>query len=330
MTQQQLATSGDAVTAAVAGRPRLRVVYVGGWGRSGSTLLGRMLGELPDAVYVGEVRDIWQRGGIENRLCGCGAPFRDCPFWRMVGEGAFGGWHRVNYTHMLGLRARVDRPWALPWLARPTLAPRTFRAALDSYRDVLGALLAAIAEVGGCRTIVDTSKVPSFALLLAGLPHVDVEFVHIVRDSRASIYSWQRRTARHDSPGTTAYMIQYGALEAALRYLLYNTQSHAIVRSVAAYRFLRYEDLVTQPQPQLRLAAGGAETSDENAYAFVTDEALRLSPSHSVVGNPMRLEHGDVQLVPDRRWEREMSAASRAVVTAVTAPLLAAYGYLRR
>ncbi len=259
MTQQHLATSRDVATAAVGARarPRLRVVYVGGWGRSGSTLLGRMLGELPDAVYVGEVRDIWQRGGIENRLCGCGAPFRECAFWRTVGERAFGGWQRVNYTHMLGLRAQVDRPWALPWLVRAGLAPRRFRTAVSAYRDVLGALLSAIAEAGGSRTIVDTSKVPSFALLLAGLPDVDVEFVHIVRDSRASIYSWQRRTERNDSPGTTAYMIQYGALEAALRYLLYNSQSHAIARSVAAYRFLRYEDLVMHPRRHLQHAAGG-------------------------------------------------------------------------
>ena len=38
------------------------VLYVGGYGRSGSTVLDRVLGALPDAVSVGEIRSIWGGG----------------------------------------------------------------------------------------------------------------------------------------------------------------------------------------------------------------------------------------------------------------------------
>ena len=53
-------------------RPDVRVAYIAGAGRSGSTLLAMMLGTLPGWVSVGELRHLWARGVEENQLCGCG------------------------------------------------------------------------------------------------------------------------------------------------------------------------------------------------------------------------------------------------------------------
>jgi hypothetical protein len=60
---------------------RVRVLYVAGTGRSGSTLVAAMLGQLRGAFAAGEVRYVWQRGLAERRPCGCGAPVPDCPVW---------------------------------------------------------------------------------------------------------------------------------------------------------------------------------------------------------------------------------------------------------
>ena len=51
-----------------------------------------LLGGLPGCTAVGELRHIWERGVLGNRLCGCGEPFHECPFWSAVGREAFGGW----------------------------------------------------------------------------------------------------------------------------------------------------------------------------------------------------------------------------------------------
>src|SRR3989442_14068903 len=80
------ATSDDQIP-----QPGLRVLYIGGWGRSGSTLLDRMLGQVPGFFSLGEVREIWQSGLTENRPCGCGAPFPDCVLWTAVRQEAYGG-----------------------------------------------------------------------------------------------------------------------------------------------------------------------------------------------------------------------------------------------
>ena len=49
---------------------KVHVRYIGGWGRSGSTMLDLMLGQAPGIFSAGEIREIWQSGLVENRPWG--------------------------------------------------------------------------------------------------------------------------------------------------------------------------------------------------------------------------------------------------------------------
>src|SRR5215469_4434902 len=65
------------------------VLYVTGWCRSGSTVLGNVLAEVPGIFHAGELRFLWQNGVLgtgSNRRCGCGAELLDCPLWSRVLE----------------------------------------------------------------------------------------------------------------------------------------------------------------------------------------------------------------------------------------------------
>ena len=72
------------------GGTAIKVVYIAGHNRSGSTLLDRMLGQIEGFIAVGELRQLWWRGLEENQACGCGAPFHDCRFWAEVIRTAYG------------------------------------------------------------------------------------------------------------------------------------------------------------------------------------------------------------------------------------------------
>src|SRR5215218_5347941 len=85
------------------------VLYIGGHGRSGSTILAQTLGQIPGFVYVGELWLVWYRGLRDNEHCGCGQLFDSCEFWRAVGEEAFGGWENVDVDKMVELRPHVER-----------------------------------------------------------------------------------------------------------------------------------------------------------------------------------------------------------------------------
>src|SRR5689334_4402568 len=87
----------------------VRVLYIGGFGRSGTTLLNRMLGELPDVCAIGETVNLWHQGLLRNERCGCGCAFFDCPFWREVGRRAFGGWSSIDPDYVSALKSSIDR-----------------------------------------------------------------------------------------------------------------------------------------------------------------------------------------------------------------------------
>jgi hypothetical protein len=60
--------------------PRVRVLYVGGVHRSGSTLADLMIGQLPGHVGAGELFNMWSDGPVHDVRCACGAAFTTCPF----------------------------------------------------------------------------------------------------------------------------------------------------------------------------------------------------------------------------------------------------------
>lgn len=308
-------------------RGPLRIAYTGGWGRSGSTLLARMLGTLPSSVFVGESRDVWQRGGIEDRTCACGEPFSRCSFWAAVGQHAFGGWGRVDLDEMVHLRGVTDRPWSLPLTAAPALSGR-YRRALDRYVDVLGRLFDAFRTVSGAELVVDSSKMPSFALLLAQIPMSDVRVVHLVRDSRGIAYSWEKQVPRRDRPGSTAHMMRYRPAGSAARYSGYNVETQLLHWFGLPYQRLRYEDLIREPTPHLRrLAAYFDVPLTDDALSFVRRDHVVLGPHHAVAANPSRHDKGPMTLRLDDEWRTGMTKRTRLLVTGITAPLLLGYGY---
>ena len=305
----------------------LRVLYIAGWGRSGSTLLDRMLGQVPGFFSVGEARELWQRGCVENRLCGCGAAFRECPFWNQVGDQGFGGWDRVDAHQMVRLRSALDRPWTVPFLIRPGIRP-AMEADLQTYVGNLDKLYRAIASASGARTIIDSSKIPSYALVLRRMPATDIRAVHLVRDSRGVVFSWRKRVVRPDSSSKADYMGRYDVASASARYVAYNGLTQALRLVGIPYLLLRYEDVIAAPRPSLEriLSFAGSQIAGD-ALSFLHNGSVNLGTNHTVDGNPMRFESGSVTLRVDQQWRQGMARRERLLVSAITAPLLLRYGY---
>ena len=301
-----------------------RVIYVGGLGRSGTTLLERLLGELPGVVPLGEVVHLWARGIGRDEPCGCGAPFGRCPFWRQVGERAFGGWNMRLARRVLALRRRVDRTRHIPSLARR--APASPAGDLAEYVETHRRLYRAVGEITGAEVIVDSSKHASLAFCLCGRASpgdAPLSVVHLVRDARAVAHSWRRRVLR---PEDGAPMTRWHPGATALHWLTQNLAFHLLARRGVPVVRVRYEDLVDEPLATLnrlssRLSLPAADP------ALLADGKVTLAVGHTVSGNPMRFAVGPLPLRRDDSWRTGLARRHRWLVTALTWPLLLRYGY---
>lgn len=302
----------------------LVVLYVGGFGRSGSTLLELMLGAAVDVTSMGEVVHLWRRGVERGELCGCGARFGNCPFWTEVGARAFGGWQTLDVTRMLELKATIDRQRYAPLLLSPWL-PASLETAVTEYAAAYRKVYAAAAAVGGTGVVVDSSKHPSLAAVLHRDPLIDLRVVHLVRDSRGVAYSWSKEIRRPEDLRAETYMPRYSAAVSSGYWLAQNGLFHLLaMRGVPVLR-LRYEDMVDDPSTTLAAVRRFAGLPASDPIVPVTEPA---KAQHSVAGNPLRFATGPLRLQRDEVWRSALPDRDRRLVSALTAPLAARYGYL--
>jgi hypothetical protein len=306
---------------------RVKVLYIAGSGRSGSTLLDTILGQIDGFFSVGELRFIWERGLVEDRSCGCGQRVRECPFWRLALTHAFGDPDAIDPRRMMRLQQLGMRVRHVPQMARAS-SGRRLVAGMQEYPASMGRLYRGIQEASGCRVIVDSSKLPTYGHVLSQIDEVDLYVVHLVRDPRATAYSWLRRKAAPDRK--EGMMQRQRPLHASSLWTVWNwTTERLWGADPSRYLLIRYEDFVRAPRPVVeRIVAFVGEKPV--GLPFVDDTTVRLAPTHTVAGNPSRLKTGEVELRPDDEWMLKMNAAQRLTVTAVSFPLLARYGYSRR
>ena len=303
-----------------------KVLYIVGWGRSGSTLLDTLLGELPGFFSTGELRSIWERGLVERRWCGCGLPVPDCPVWSEVLE-------RMRPDADAELDPRVVMRWQKEaFRVRHTRKLLRARTADElgppgpQYGRVVAALYRAIAETTQAQVIVDSSKVPSDSALLRLLPDVQSFFVQLVRDPRAVAVSWKRANQLKDQDPPKA-METHGPVFSTVTWLGWNLLAEAIRRrSPAPSLLLRYEDLVADPRGALKriseLVDGPPVPSD-----FLEERTATLGANHTVSGNPVRFSTGRISLTEDRQWVTTLPRGEGLLISGLASPLLRRYGY---
>lgn len=306
------------------------VVYIAGSGRSGSTLLERIVGTLPGYVNVGELIDTFRRVVKFDELCGCGAAFSSCDFWVRVGQRAFGGWDLDSVEEVSHLQREVARQRHLPMLVGPRRGSDRFQDKLRQYGEVYTLLYAAILAESGARVVVDASKGTAQALAVSHGSGVDLRLVHLVRDARGVAFSWAKAGVNRPqgvTAGTT--MARHQPQLTAARWIRVQAEITATRRFLTASTMVRYEDLVSDPTAEiLRMMAALRLPIDEAALEHVDGRTVDLPLSHGLSGNPSRFKAGRQELRLDEQWRRDMARWDRVSTTTIAAGSLTRYRYL--
>lgn len=302
---------------------RIKVLYIGGTGRTGSTLLEKLLGQLPGVFNAGELTWLWY-GLLGDGRCSCGERLATCTVWQQVFEHAYGGLDEIDVRATHELRRRGNS-WHLPTMVLPAARRRLLRR-LDPLPEQLGRLYRAIQVTTGAQIIVDASKEPHYSWILRSQADIDVHFLHLVRDPRAIAFSWTRVKPEQGFDGTVLLERRNAATSA-----MYHDVSNAVgeilwERVPGRYLRLRYEDLIADPVGTVA-AIGRFMGAEFDASAFLEGDVANLHATHSAWGNPNRFESGPVSLRPDEEWRSGLTARDRTVTTLLTLPFLRRYGY---
>jgi hypothetical protein len=275
-----------------------KLVYIGGYGRSGSTLLEYLLTTHPAVVACGEVERHLRSFG-RKKVCTCGRRAKRCPVWGAFQhkKGRLEGWDHEQLV--LALLEHVSREYAVM---------------ADSSKTAWG-----------------SSLVPFWLRRSLGENFL---LVHIVRDPRAVAWSTMRaprrrerthkgrlkvhRKGRHSSPGVRSLRTVAGWTTANLACEIFG------LLHPDRYLRVRYEDLVRAPLKVVGQVL--AKVSLDPPVSL--DQSEVRGNRHQLHGNAMRFETlSPADLKEDAAWKTAMPKGYRRLIGGLSWPLCLRYAY---
>ncbi|MCF6192465.1 MAG: sulfotransferase, partial [Candidatus Hydrothermae bacterium] len=180
-------------------RKKLKILYIMGYERSGSTFLQNLVATHPALLPVGEVHHLWDRGVKETVQCGCGKDVKACSFWQDVFRYWFGmeALEALPRKQSKAAEIRQRRKWLFLlsiWASKARMK-KMLRPYLEAIRCLYEALYHVASETVW---IVDSSKTPVYGWVLTLMDHIDLRILHLVRDPIATEASvWKRKRTGH-------------------------------------------------------------------------------------------------------------------------------------
>jgi hypothetical protein len=330
-------------------KPPVKVLYITGLGRSGSTILDVVLGNHPHIESVGEVTRLIRTGwvsreslrGIDPKrlrrpLCTCGKRLdvpevedaeEACPFWsdvrrewveRVDPHDDIEGYPRLQDDFELKRRwPRLLREW----LRGPS-------ARFRSYARLTRAFYEAISAASGKPAIVDSAKSPARTFALSMVPGIDLYAVHLLRDGRGVITSLSKTLKKDVQAGIMWDHEGRPMWKTAVRWTVLNLASEWVCARLGPERAmrLRYEDFVADPQAALG-RIGSLIGLDLAGVAQAASSGEPLLAGHNIGGNRTK-KSGYVTLRPDaQEWREVLSPAEQRLSWALMGWLMRRYGY---
>lgn len=298
------------------------LIYIAGYGRSGSTLLDMILGSHPDAVGMGELTHIFD-SWLSDNTCSCRERYRNCEFWSEVMPRWSASLPNVSITEAATVTRQVEDNLS-SWRK---LLPQ-HKSTTQKYGLIWQTMIDVIAEVDVVTTVIDSSKstrtVGGRALALANYSQLDVKVIHLVRDPRAVMWSYLRGNnikleAGHAIPN------RGGVLRAILGW---NTANFSAARARDsqdnAPLLVRYEDFVEDPYKELHAISQSLMLDFAPIVKHLKDE-LPIKPDHGVAGNRLRRK-GLIKLKKDEEWKDQLPNHAR-LIAQLNKPFASKYGY---
>lgn len=303
---------------------KIKVIYIMGASRSGSTILDTVLGNHPQIESVGELNNLPRSGWINGEYCACGKRGNACSFWSNVRQ----EWvKRIGIDDVEGYLALQNiferfRHW-------PRLLKERYKSSLQfqTYTKHTHALFEVICQVSGKSLVVDSSKNRMRAFALSIMPGIDLHLIHLVRDGRGVVWSLKKTYRKDQNQGVQKDFKASPIWMTTALWILANLQSEWVKYQLDVQQSLqvRYEDLITNPKMILNKVEKFI-AYDFGEMAEVVSARKAMEVGHTIAGNRLRMAKS-VRLQPDIEWMDKMPDEEQQMVWIMAGWLMSRYGY---
>jgi len=269
------------------------IIYIAGYGRSGSTILDITMGSHPKVASAGELTYLFDElissdAAQKKRICSCGEAYENCPVWGEVLAELNLDIHEAARI----IRGRDKRKLLLLPAAK-AMGNGNGGHIRDDYAKITKNIFSAIARIQNVDYIVDSSKTAREAayrpIAIAREAKLPVKVVHLVRSpvdtykSIAKIDNWKAEGHGRNLSGPT--------LRAIPGWLIANINAYRLKSIVGnkSYVLVKYENLISDPKTEYERMGNilGLDFS-ETVARILSEKPFRTG--HNVGGNRVRLK----------------------------------------
>jgi len=296
---------------------KIKIIYLMGMGRSGGTIIGRLLGQMRNSVYIGELRYLWQRGFIENWRCSCGEKFSNCDFWQSV----------IKDINILDksifmvkeIHDKYDKTSRYFNLIVNKLLNR--KRFFEPYCRYVEEVYEGISSKTGKNIIVESSRYPSRAISLSCCDKFEIYVIHLIRDPRGVIYSQQKEDKRKSGE----YKIF--PLKRIIHWIVTTILSFISQIILKNNVLIKYENFVDKPELTLKMILNKFYLQANYIKQIDEIKEVDLKKIHVFSANENRSISGKIKIKKDEKWKTEMDKRTYLFTTIFTLPLLVLLGY---
>ncbi len=315
-----------------------KIIFILGSGHSGSTVLDKALGSFPRSHSLGEIF-FFSRIITSDTLCSCGKKYSHCPFWKTKRK-LFCTKHSIKEESIKKFRMHL-----LPFgeggifyrlldTIDLTLNLLGFSILLNNENKKIIKNNIFVFDLFQHETqidyLIDSSKNFRRALFLKNKLKNKSIFLHLIRDGRAVIFSYLKKTYKVISTD------EAGELQTR-EYKRKESNPHTIIKnwkrlntflyyyfkyflSPKSSYLIRHEDFAATPQKTFQ------KMSDQLGLQLNVDALDLTTESHMVGGNSSRINAKNIH-APSYKWKTGLEKGIRQNFEKAAGNLLSKFNY---
>ncbi len=289
----------------------LRILYIAGYGRSGSTLIERLLATDRRILGGGEIANLLlmllfpERATVPVLRCSCGARLEECPVWGGIVR-------RLQDLPRSRLWLYLAAQRAMESLVGHTLQLFRWPGITRIYQEFTQMVFSHLFRFRH-QVVIDSSKtIRLYAFrpwALARWSGYKVYVLHLVRDGRGCMWSNLRGDNVKMERGLSDARRPAAALRTTLSWPLANWAARKFGEQFPdMYHLLRFEDFLHSPETALESLARFLNMELSEPLQWLTrmrSGRVEVPRTHQIAGNRLRFQ-SCLQWNPPDPWQRHL------------------------